>query len=115
MEDNRRSFVKNIGVAAAGIFSLKSKVIEEEKEPDPQLTEEQQIFFNEYQDWADRFLPVVLKSQDDPQNPHNNKLLTELADEAEARMPKLKLHLKERNFAEMYVRVSQKISDSIKC
>ena len=114
MEDNRRSFVKNLGVAAAGLFSMKASAVEE-KEPSLVLTEEQQLFFNEYSNWADRFLPVVLKSQDDPQNPHNNKLLTELADEAEERMPKLKMHLKDRNFAEMYVRVSQKISDIVKC
>ncbi len=114
MEDNRRSFVKNIGAFAAGIFSTKT-ALAEEKAPDPILTEEQQVFFDEYQDWANRFLPVVLKSQDDPQNPQNNQLLMALTDEAEQRMPKLKLFLKDRNFAEMYVRVSQKISDAVVC
>ena len=80
---------------------------------DQKLTEEKKQLLLEYQEWLIHFHAFVIKRNQNPLDINNNKRLMELSVEAEKRKPTLEKYMKDPQFAQHFIRVTDEITQVI--
>ena len=113
--NNRRNFLRVFGLSAgAALVSTNAFSIFMKKEEILKLKPDQQEFMLRYGKWMDDFIEAIRVKKHDPLHKENREKMSELADRAEAFKPELSEHMKDKNFALIYLASIERLSIEIK-
>jgi hypothetical protein len=116
MTTNRRNFLKRSGLAigAAALVSKSSLAGSKPNFVAENLSNEEQIqLLKHFDQWVSDYIDVIQEEKKKNREFKNNSMLTQLPDELEKWMPKLKQHFSDKQFAAEYLKVSERLSRHI--
>ena len=97
-------------IAASGL--AKTNIIVEEKQQFP-LSEEQEDFMRNYENWMDDFIEVIKERRTHPDDLEVNKRLMILSVESQAWQGKLTQFMEDENFARHYMIATERMTKEI--
>jgi len=117
MNDNnlhRRNVLKLLGLSAIAAVGVSAPFTLSAKEDDIiKLTQEQQKFMLEYEQWMDECIYIVRQQKQNPQsNELRQKMMTQSA-VAEQWQPQLREFMKDKNFALVYLASIERMKKEI--
>lgn len=116
MKTNRRDFLKKTGIAlsAAAVAGAGVSVVGSKSFDSSKLANQEQIdLLSRFEDWVNDYIAVVEEEKRENREFKNNTALTQLPEEMEKWMPELKKHLSDKQFAQEYLKVSDKLTQAI--
>lgn len=117
MKTNRRNFIKKAGLVfgATALVGSTEKLISSSSLFDHSAlaNEEQTQLLIRFENWVNEYIEVVEKEKIKNREFKDNQAITSLPSEIEKWMPEIKKHLGDKQFATEYLKVSNKLTQSI--
>jgi len=116
MKTNRRDFIKKTGLAfgAVAIAGTGVELVASQSFDKSKLANQEQIdLLSRFEDWVNDYIVVVEEEKRENREFKNNTALTQLPEEMEKWMPELKRHMTDKQFAQEYLKVSNKLTQAI--
>ena len=117
MNTNRRNFLRKsaFAIGASAIVGASGNIISSNSGFNPSnLNNDEQVkLLNRFEKWVNDYIEVVEKEKLENREFKNNLSLTSLPDELAKWMPELKQLLSDKQFATEYLKVSQKLTQTI--
>lgn len=115
-EQTRLQFIRRLGLTLGALVvpsTLKLAYSINEKKEEFPITQEQQLFVENYEKWMDEFIPVIRRQKSNPDDYDNNKKIVELSEQAKSWQNILVEFMKDENFARHYLIISQRMTQEI--
>lgn len=117
MNTKRRDFIKKtaIGLGAIAIAGSAGKLIPDSSGFDTsKLKNEEQIqLLAQFEAWVNNYVEVIKEEKINNREFKDNTALVSLPEEMEKWMPKIKNQLSDRDFAEEYLKISNRLTNAI--
>jgi hypothetical protein len=114
-EESRRAFLTKLGLAIGTTTlagkTLSAKVLNSKTEFP--LTNEQQQLMDRYENWMDKFIPVIKAHRADETDKVAKQRISELSEEAESWRLQLVEFMKDDNFARHYMTATERMTKEI--
>jgi hypothetical protein len=111
-EDNRRSFLRKLGLTFGATMAASSMVSAniQESVKEMKISQEQTEFMEVYEKWMDEFIEVIKFQKRDPENQDNNRNIVKLSEQAKTWQTQLEGYMKDDNFARYYMIATERMT-----
>lgn len=117
MKTNRRNFIKKAGLvlgATTGVGSAEKLISSSSVFDHSALVNEEQIqLLEHFEDWVNVYIEVIQEEKILNREFKDNQAIISLPSEIEKWMPEIKKHLGDKQFATEYLKISNKLTQSI--
>lgn len=114
-EESRRAFLTKLGLSV-GVTTMAGKTLSAKvlnSKAEFPLTDEQQQLMDRYEQWMDKFIPVIKANRANENDPVAKQRISELSEEAENWRKQLVKFMKDENFARHYMAATERMTKEI--
>ncbi|MDO9261429.1 MAG: hypothetical protein Q7U08_05770 [Flavobacteriaceae bacterium] len=113
-ENNRRNFIKNIGLSVTATMASSSIFASFINQSEiKQLKPEQQEFMMRYGKWMDDFIENIRIQKTEPESMENHQKMMEITNQVIELQPELTEFMKDNTFALIYFASIKRVTDEI--